>query len=478
MEYIFREYDFEKDTFSSFSKLDIVDIAASLSGVLKHKYNINDNNIVSIYLPTSVKTYFISFAIINISATVNNLFYSYGSEALKTRIDIVEPDFIITNLNKYSEVKKIYDENKIIPIEDIYDSMNKFPAIKFNIPFDDKRMFMHFTSGTTGHPKVALHKREDLIGVIKSNEEVFKVNKNINYLCTADFGWVTGVYYGMFLPFFTNTKAYVIKDMDGYKLLKALRMLNDWEIDYIYTSPTFLKMALRYFKKNKTKVKKIFTVGEKLPLFLKKEYEKLGFEIIDTWWQTELGCVSVANLDGSDNMGQPLSYTSIALLDKGGNIFLEAEMIGKTGELLIDKNIHPSIMTGYYNNSKINSKKFINQFYKTGDIVKVMENFTLEYISRADDIIVIAGELVNPDEVESFLLKYFNMTEAVLIKDNDSALKLFCVSNKKHEKYKIKTAIQKELSGAMVPEEIIYLNEIPRTESGKVKKNILKEINA
>lgn len=455
-----------------YSKKDFIEKIEVLSGGLIQEINLKKGDIVSVFLPTSVETYLIAFAIINAGGIVNNLFQSYGDDALLNRLSISKPKYLITNNEKFKKVSAIWKDGQVLLDSELLNIEAK--PQPYELPYDDQLMFLHFTSGTTGFPKLVPHSRKDLLGVLQSNEAVFKCNESLNYLCTADFGWVTGVYYGMFLPMLTGVKSHVVKNMNGHSLLQALRELEEWKIDVLYTSPTFLNMTFRYFKKHQPSVKKILSVGEKLPQFLKQDFKDIGYSIIDTWWQTELGCVTIASNETTQYMGFPLPYANIGFLQDDGSILIECkgdEPI--SGELLIKTN-HPSIMKGYFNNDKANTSKYINGYYKTGDLAKLHSNGEVEYLSRSDDVLIVAGELISPDEVESFVSDTFpTISSSVLIKNSEDKLVLYCVGEGHVQE--IQNAISKKLMPAMTPSQVIFIDNIPRTESGKIKRNLLKE---
>jgi acetyl-CoA synthetase len=297
------------------------------------------------------------------------------------------------------------------------------------------------------------------------------LNDNTSYLCTADYGWVTGIYYNLLFPMLTGVHSYLIKNLNGFSLLKSLKYFKEWKIEHLYTSPLFLKMAYRFFKNNRTDIKSFYSVGEKLPSFLREKYHDLGYNIVDTWWQTELGCISISNNKAEKGMGIPLSFVNTALLIDN-KVYDEKNKSSKTGELLIEKESHPSIMSGYYHDEKVNRNKFIGKYYRTGDLVKISKDGHFEYNSRVDDVIVLAGELISPDEVESLIMKQFGITELSYVMCDDNKIRLFVT--KVVDEEKIKKAIFSELSPVMVPYEIVFIENLPKTESSKIKKSELR----
>ncbi|MBF0197895.1 MAG: AMP-binding protein [Planctomycetes bacterium] len=474
MSVVYIEHCFESDTSIEYTKNEFIREVEKISSVILTELELEKGDIVSIFLPTSVETYMIAFAIINAGGVVNNLFQSYGDDALLNRLAISQPKCLITNDNHHKRVKSLWPAGQVFSSNSLIKKSSDAEVIPFSLPYDNQLMFLHFTSGTTGFPKLVPHTRKDLQGVIETNKLVFQVDDSLNYLCTADIGWVTGVYYGMFLPLLTGVKSHVVKNMDGHSLLKALRQLKEWKIDVLYTSPTFLNMSLRYFKKHQPKLRTILSVGEKLPTALKSDYKEIGYDIIDTWWQTELGCVTIASTNSSAHMGVPLPFAELGFLQDNGDILTACQGEDSiSGELLI-RTTHPSIMEGYFNNPKANSSKFRDGFYLTGDLARLHLSGEVEYLSRADDVLVIAGELISPDEVESFVIDTFlEISSSVLVKNNSGKLVLYCVGE--GDEREIQNAIADKLMSAMTPSQVIFVDNIPRTESGKIKRNLLKD---
>ena len=528
------EYDADSERIDIFDEKIFFSTVKYLQEKFKREYSVTAGSIVAVYLPTSALTNAVVLALYKMGAVVSNLFSSYGDQALKTRLELLNPDYIISwrsisfKLNKIREIKAESLLSSDIPIvsrEDV--AITSTPDLAF----------IHFTSGTTGMPKMVPHSAKDLNGLKISIEKVFDIKAGTNYLCTADFGWVTGFYYGVFMPLISDLNLFIVKNMNGFRLMKALSRFREWNIEVIYTSPSFLNIAYRFFRKYETNIKQVYTVGEKLPIETKKKYLELGYEITDTWWQTELGCISISGrvkaqtsfplgtMIVQDYIGKPLDFVDIALLNDDSIVPIQsilrmppAEM---TGELLVNRITHPSIMKEYYKADENARKKFIGDYYKTGDLIRLLpetedpQSYNIQYISRADDIIVIAGELISPDEIESLVMKKFdsiseccavaadikhpadtehpadiNHTEGkkiVLFISSDrksssadasdgksSSADGSCASEITQEQ--IKKAIAQNLMPSMVPYKVVKIGALPKTESGKIKRNELRRM--
>ncbi|HQH33658.1 MAG TPA: AMP-binding protein, partial [Petrotogaceae bacterium] len=349
---------------------------------------------------------------------------------------------------------------------------------------------------------------KDLDGLKMSIEKVFNIKAGTNYLCTADFGWVTGFYYGIFMPIISDLNFFIVKNMNGFRLMKALSKFREWDIQVIYTSPSFLNIAYRFFKKYETNIKEVYTVGEKLAVQTKKKYLELGYEITDTWWQTELGCISVSGrvkaqtsfplgtMIVQDYIGKPLDFVDIALLNDDNIVpvksILRIPNAELTGELLVNRRTHPSIMKEYYKADENARKKFIGDYYKTGDLVRIIpeakdsQEYNIQYVSRADDVIVIAGELISPDEIESLVMKKFGSINECCAVSADKKIVLFISSDEKSLsdgscaseslEAQIKKVVAENLMPSMIPYKVVKIEVLPKTESGKIKRNELRRI--
>lgn len=511
------EYDADSDRMSIFEEKKFFSMVCYLQEKFKREYCVRAGSIVAVYLPTSAFTNAVVLALYRMGAVVSNLFSSYGDQALKNRLELLNPDYIVSWRSigfKLKNVREIKVESLLssdIPIVSGEDSVMTSPS---DTSYSSDVAFIHFTSGTTGMPKMVPHSTKDLDGLKMSIEKVFNIKAGTNYLCTADFGWVTGFYYGIFMPIISDLNFFIVKNMNGFRLMKALSKFREWDIQVIYTSPSFLNIAYRFFKKYETNIKEVYTVGEKLAVQTKKKYLELGYEITDTWWQTELGCISVSGrvksvtavpkgklvpkgtLVPSDYIGKPLDFVDIALLNDDNivpvNSILRMPNAELTGELLVNRRTHPSIMKEYYKADENARKKFIGDYYKTGDLVRIIpeakdsQEYNIQYVSRADDVIVIAGELISPDEIESLVMKKFGSINECCAVSADKKIVLFISSDEKSLsdgscaseslEAQIKKVVAENLMPSMIPYKVVKIEVLPKTESGKIKRNELRRI--
>jgi acetyl-CoA synthetase len=209
--------------------------------------------------------------------------------------------------------------------------------------------------------------------------------------------------------------------------------------------------------------------------------------IHDNWWQTETGGIMISNLLSQSirpgSMGRPLPgiEAGIVRLDDDGT-FTEITEANKEGELAL-KVGWPSMFRAYLHNEERYKKCFVGEWYLSGDLAYKDEEGYFWFIGRADDIIKTSGHMVGPFEVESSLMEHPGVAEAGVIGKPDEMIgqlvKAF-VSLKAG--YEPSEELRRELLGfgrsklgaAVAPKEIEFLDNLPKTRSGKIMRRLLK----
>jgi len=353
---------------------------------------------------------------------------------------------------------------------------------------------LHFTSGTTGTPKGAVHVHGAVATHWATGRYALDLHDDDVFWCTADPGWVTGTSYGIIAPLLHGVTSIV--DREEFDAERWYGILQDEGVTVWYTAPTAIRMLMKAGaeipkKYGFPRLRFIASVGEPLnPEAVRWGQEVLGLPIHDNWWQTETGGIMIANTPAFDikpgSMGRPLPGIDAAIMRRheDGTATL-IEEAGVEGELAL-KAGWPSMFRGYLNNEERYRKCFAgpgNAWYLTGDLAKRDADGYYWFVGRADDVIKSAGHLIGPFEVESALMEHPAVAEAGVIGKPDPVVgemvKAF-VSLKKG--YEDSEALRRELLGharkklgaAVAPKEIAVLAALPRTRSGKIMRRLLK----
>jgi acetyl-CoA synthetase len=354
----------------------------------------------------------------------------------------------------------------------------------------DTPALLHFTSGTTGKPKGAQHVHGAIVAHYATSRAVLDLKDGEIYWCTADPGWVTGVSYGILGPLSCGVT--LIVDEEEFDIERWYSIVQNEKVAVWYTAPTAIRMMMKAgvdeVKKYKfSALRHMCSVGEPLnaEAVLWTE-QNIGLPAHDTWWQTETGAMMIVNFASMDikpgSMGKAVPGVEIALAnrtDSGLKIVTEPEV---EGEIAI-KTPWPSMFRTYLNEEERYKKCFVDGYYMAGDLAKRDADGYLWFIGRADDVIKSSGHLIGPFEVESVLMEHKAVAEAGVIGVPDDVageLVLAFVSLRKGFTAsedladEIRGHARARLGAAVAPREIRFMENLPRTRSGKIMRRLLK----
>ncbi|MFD8382310.1 acetate--CoA ligase [Streptomyces sp. NPDC059679] len=376
---------------------------------------------------------------------------------------------------------------------------------RFTIPptSPEDMALLHFTSGTTGAPKGAVHVHEAVVAHHATAAYALDLHPEDVYWCTADPGWVTGMSYGVIAPLVHGVT--VVVDEGEYDARRWYRILAEQRVSVWYTAPTALRMLMRATPRqgshdlpasyDLSRLRFIASVGEPLnPEAVVWGQEVLGLPVHDNWWQTETGCIMIANFAAYEirpgSMGRPLPGVEAAVLSCGedgrarvtdGRVTVE-DRPGAEGELALRPG-WPSMFRGYLHDKERYEATFADGWYLTGDLVSRDADGWFWFVGRADDVIKSAGHLIGPFEVESALMEHPAIAEAGVIGRPDpvagNIVKAFVSLRPGVE---ATPALERDLLGfarrrlgpAVAPREIAFDQNLPRTRSGKVMRRLLR----
>jgi len=350
---------------------------------------------------------------------------------------------------------------------------------------------LHFTSGTTGRPKGAVHVHEAVVAHHITGRLALDLHPDDVFWCTADPGWVTGTSYGIISPL-TNG-ATMIVDQAEFDAERWYRILQEQRVTVWYTAPTAIRMLMRVGADlgkqfDLSKLRFISSVGEALnPEAVVWGVEAFGLPFHDNWWQTETGGIMIANYRSMDvkpgSMGRPLPGVIAGIVERAQNgTVREITAPMATGELALRPG-WPSMMRAYLNEDERYRKSFAGGWYLTGDLAMRDTEGYYWFVGRADDVIKSAGHLIGPFEVESALMEHPAVAEVGVIGIPEptagEVVKAFVALKNGVEQSE---ALRKELLGharqrlgpAIAPKEIVFRHNLPKTRSGKIMRRLLK----
>jgi len=350
---------------------------------------------------------------------------------------------------------------------------------------------LHFTSGTTGMPKGALHVHQAALIHYMTGLYVLDFHPDDVFWCTADPGWVTGTSYGIIAPLLHGITNIV--DEADFDATRWCRILEAQQVSVWYTAPTAIRRFMRLGVEpvrsyDLSRLRVIHSVGEPLnPEAVVWGQKALGLPIHDNWWQTETGGIMIANFPALEirpgSMGRPLPGIDAAIVSRTGpdavEIIAEPDA---DGDLALRPG-WPSMFRGYLHDEERYRKCFVGGWYLTGDLARRDGDGYFWFVGRADDIIKTSGHMVGPFEVESTLMEHPAVVEAGVIGKPDPLIgelvKAFVTIKPGIEptdelRLELIGFARKRLGAAVAPKEIEFHPNLPKNKAGKIMRRLLK----
>ncbi|MEP0814879.1 MAG: acetate--CoA ligase [bacterium] len=461
---------------------------------------------VSIYLDRIPALYFAFFGILKIGAIAMPMFSAFGEDSLEVRLADAEACAIITSAKLVKRVRKVRENlpalknvivvdgepSKVADNETFFDVESSERVDNWDIfPADfETPSVLHYTSGTTGQPKGALHVHNAIFGQHLTTKWVLDLRPDDIYWCTADPGWVTGISYGVIGPWSIGVTQVVLEV--GFIPARWYAAIEKHRVTVWYSAPTAIRLLMRDSEPiipgyDLSSLRHLCSVGEPLnPEAVVWAQKVYGKPFHDTWWQTETGAIMITNFPGMKiypgSMGKPFPGVTVGILD---DEYKEMDGTGKAGKLAL-KPPWPSMFRQYWRSPEKYESKFINGWYITGDRARLDENGYYWFEGRDDDVINTGGHLVAPFEVESALLEHEAVAESAAIGTPDPvnmevvkayiSLKPGFEASKELE-LKIMNFIRKKLSPFAMPQYVEFVDSLPKTRSGKIMRRVLRAMD-
>jgi acetyl-CoA synthetase len=435
------------------------------------------------------------------------LFSAFGPEPIRTRLARGDARVLVTSAALYA--RKVAALREALPalqhvlltdcgagpVPGTRDLAELLAAAspRFEIPptDPDDMALLHFTSGTTGAPKGAVHVHGAVVAHQATARYALDLQPDDTYWCTADPGWVTGTSYGIIAPLALGVTSLV--DEADFDAERWYGILQDERVTNWYTAPTAVRMLMKAGSElprrfDLSRLRFAASVGEPLnPEAVLWSVEALGLPMHDNWWQTETGGIMIANFASQEirpgSMGRALPGIEAAIVRRGAGGSVERlREPNAVGELALRPG-WPSMFRGYLHDEERYRKCFAGGWYLSGDLARRDADGYFWFVGRADDVIKSSGHLIGPFEVESALMEHPAVVEAAVIGKPDPVagerVKAFAVLR---AGFAPSPALAREISAfartrlgaAVAPKEIEFRDSVPKTRSGKIMRRLLR----
>jgi acetyl-CoA synthetase len=372
-------------------------------------------------------------------------------------------------------------------------------------------LFILYTSGSTAKPKVVVHSTGGyLVGVAWTSRYVFDLKPASDvFWCTADAGWVTGHSYVVYGPLANAATSVMYEGSPDYPSRAIIwELIERSRVTILYTAPTAIRTWMKWGEEypaahDLSSLRLLATVGEPInPKAWLWYHTVVGGErcpIVDTWWQTETGCILIAALPGVSStkpgsVTRPLPGIDADVVDEDGG-----SVRGRYGYLVL-KRPWPAMLRTLYKEDERYKETYFGRFdersylgsfgervYFVGDVARIDDDGYFWIGGRVDDVLNVAGSRFAAAEVESAIVAHPKVAEAAVIgqydEDSGQAMCAFVslegdVRGSERLEQEIRDAVTDRVGEPASPRRIIWSDELPKTRSGKIMRRLLRDIAA
>src|SRR5476651_702700 len=362
-------------------------------------------------------------------------------------------------------------------------------------------LFILYTSGSTGKPKGVLHTSAGyLLGCKLSSHYVFDLKETDRYFCSADIGWVTGHSYVVYGLLSNGSTVFMYEGAPNHpEPDRFWSMIDRHGLTILYTAPTAIRAFMRWgdnyvLRHSLDSLRLLGSVGEPINpeawMWYHTLIGKKRCPIVDTWWQTETGCIMVTPLPGitattPGSCTLPFFGVVPKILDENGK-----EVPRGGGGKLFLINPWPSMLRTLWGDDERFKKQYWSElpgYYFCGDGARFDKDGYLWVVGRIDDVLNVSGHRIGTAEVESAIVSHPSVAEAAVVGRPDDlkgqALVCFVTLKNGHEpspalKETIRAHVAREIGSLARPDDVRFAAGLPKTRSGKIMRRILKEIAA
>jgi acetyl-CoA synthetase len=485
---------------------------------------------VALYMAMTPEVAIATLACARVGAVHSIVFAGFSAKSLADRIQDCDAKMLITNDGlergtKLVELKKISDEalENCSTIESVivckhvendiqweegrdewwHELMEGASTEHEAEPMDaEDPLFILYTSGSTGKPKGQVHTCGGyMIWTSYTMRNVFPVEGDDVYWCTADAGWITGHSYIIYGPLLNGVTGVIFESTPMYPDPgRFWKVIEKHEVTHFYTAPTAIRALMKEDIKHVkdydlSSLKVLGTVGEPINEEAWNWYDQeIGngeCPIVDTWWQTETGGMMISPLPGITPTKPgfatlPLPGVKPALMDDDGNEITETEAQGN----LVIKQPWPGITRGIWGNHERYMETYFNKypgFYLTGDGCRRDADGYYRITGRVDDVLNVSGHRLGTAEIEDAVDDHPKVVEAAVVgyphDIKGEGVYAFCICEEEVEdlqafKKELNDLITKQISPIAKAGKVQVVSDLPKTRSGKIMRRILRKVAA
>jgi len=455
---------------------------------------------VGIYLPQRPEAAIAHLASLKLGGISVPMTPMFGPEAISHRMNDCQAKVLIFALEDYERI--LDTKNQLETIEtfimvggekkgtkEFYSLLNK-GSQDFNMTPTraDDPAFLVYTSGTTGLPKGSLHAHRcipaRLTGLEMSHN--FLPQEGDLFWSPADWAWIGGLFDSLFAPW-THGIPVLASERRRFDPERAFALIEKYRVRNAFLPPLALKIMSNVtdaYHRYKIEMRSVHSGGESLPLDVLNWGKETFGSLSEIYGMTEMGfvvgnCPSILPIKPG-SMGKAYPGHRVEVVDDAGQVLPPGEM----GDVAIHHS-DPGMFLGYWGNRKATEGKFKGEWMYSNDLAIKDEDGYFWFKSRKDDVITSGGYRIGPEEIEKCIFKHPLIQDVAVVASPDairgSIIKAFIVLKKgilpsDALREEIQVMVKKNLGAYEYPREIEFLEDFPRTVTGKTQRHVLREL--
>ena len=465
--------------------------AAARFANLLDSHGIKPGDTVAGLLPRTPELLITILGTWRVGAIYQPLFTAFGPKAVEHRIKESGAKMVVTDATNSEKLDAIEAAPRRLVVgngaDDFWTQVNRQLTEFEPVLLDAEAPFLAmFTSGTTGPAKQLHVPLKAIVAFVTYMRDAVDLRPEDNFWNIADPGWAYGLYYAVTGPLAMGHSTLFYEG--GFTVDSTCRVVREHGITNMAGSPTAFRLLLAARNEVEAQIKgrlrAVSSAGEPLtPEVIRWFSTGLGCTIHDHYGQTELGMV----LCNHHALSHPVSIGTAGYAMPGHRVVVLDEQQrelepGTPGMLALDRRRSPLLWFSGYVGTK--TKAFVGDYYLSGDTVELNADGSISFVGRADDVITTSGYRVGPFDVESALVEHSAVIEAAVIGKPDpertELVKAFVVLHAGHEgdtalAEQLQQHVRQRLSAHAYPREIEFVDELPKTPSGKIQRFLLRD---
>jgi amino acid adenylation domain-containing protein/non-ribosomal peptide synthase protein (TIGR01720 family) len=448
-----------------------------LAHQLKEVYKVVPNDFVAVVMSRSADTVVAALAIFKLGAVYVPMDPGFPDERLEYMLQDSKAKVVLTAVN--AKPKSIWADRTVLEMGQLQKESNEMPATEVAIDYDEQRIaYVIYTSGSTGKPKGVMISHEAMSVFLRGMQDCLQLSEKDMFVAVNTPSFDISIV-EIFLPLMTGGTILIASPETTREPYHFKELMNKYRPTFMDAAPSLWQTLIDVGWNGNQEMTAI-SGGEVLSIALGRELLQKTKVLWNAYGPTEVtvGCTMKLIEDEEDilSIGKPLKHADMFVLDKNNHLV----PVGIDGELCVGGN---TLSNGYLNLPELTKERFVanpykpsSKMYKTGDVVRWLENGDIRFIGRKDKQVKVNGFRIELDEIEEALNKHEAVSKSIAIvieREGEKELASYSVTSSETDPESLRTYLSRYLPHYMIPHHLIIVDSFPLMMNGKINTKAL-----